>query len=52
MKNKYTLFKKDQRPQGEWKIIAIGDKHIVKRISAHPHASLSLQMHHHRFEDV
>lgn len=50
MKNEYTLFEKGRRPWGEWEVIAIGDTHIIKRISVNPHASLSLQMHHHRFE--
>ncbi|MBP5352635.1 MAG: phosphomannose isomerase type II C-terminal cupin domain, partial [Alphaproteobacteria bacterium] len=46
----YQLHEKGQRPWGEWEVISLGVKHIVKKITVNPHASLSLQMHHHRGE--
>jgi len=46
----YKLHEKGDRPWGSWEVINIGNKHIVKKITVKPHASLSLQMHHHRGE--
>jgi len=46
----YQLHEKGDRPWGSWEVIALGQKHIVKKISVNPHASLSLQLHHHRGE--
>ena len=38
------------RPWGTYTVLEEGPCHKVKRISVKPHASLSLQMHHHRSE--
>jgi len=38
------------RPWGTYETIDIGDRYQVKRITVHPGAALSLQMHHHRAE--
>ena len=46
----YQLHEKGERPWGNWEVISLGQKHIVKRISVKPNASLSLQLHHHRGE--
>ena len=46
----YQLHEKGDRPWGSWEVINLGPKHIVKRISVKPNASLSLQLHHHRGE--
>lgn len=46
----YQLHEKGERPWGNWEVISLGRKHIVKKISVNPHSSLSLQLHHHRGE--
>lgn len=46
----YQLHEKGDRPWGNWEVISLGKKHIVKKILVNPHASLSLQLHHHRGE--
>ena len=50
MSVKYELNEKGTRPWGEWEVISIGDKHIVKKITVEPNQSLSLQLHNHRKE--
>lgn len=40
----------DNRPWGRWEVLEIGDGFAVKRITVHPGAMLSLQLHHHREE--
>lgn len=47
---KYKLNEKGDRPWGNWEVINVGNKHIVKKITVNPHSSLSLQMHYHRGE--
>ena len=47
---KYQLYEKKQSPWGEWEVIAIGNKYVVKKITVNPHQLLSLQLHHHRGE--
>ena len=46
----YQLHEKGERPWGNWEVINLGRKYIVKKISVNPHSSLSLQLHHHRGE--
>lgn len=46
----YKLHEKGERPWGEWEVTGIGQKSITKKITVKPHASLSLQLHHHRAE--
>jgi len=46
----YKLHEKGQRPWGNWEVISLGVKHVVKKITVNPHSSLSLQMHYHRGE--
>ena len=46
----YKLNEIGERPWGQWKCIAVGDKHITKIITVNPGASLSLQMHEYRTE--
>lgn len=40
-----------ERPWGRWLVIETGDGFCVKRIEVAPGQRLSLQYHHHRFED-
>lgn len=46
----YKNGEKDTRPWGEWEIIDIGNKYIVKRITVYPNGKLSLQKHKYRDE--
>ena len=46
----YKLNEKGKRPWGEWEVISVGNKYVVKKITVNPHQSLSLQLHHHRGE--
>ncbi len=46
----YHLHEKGDRPWGNWEVISLGKKYIVKKIAVNPNASLSLQLHHHRGE--
>lgn len=49
-KIQYKLNEVGERPWGEWKCIAVGEKYISKIITVKPHASLSLQSHNFRSE--
>ena len=40
----------DERPWGRWEVLAVGDGHVVKRITVKPGEILSLQLHNHRSE--
>ena len=40
----------DNRPWGRWEVLDTGDGFAVKRLTVHPGALLSLQLHHHREE--
>jgi mannose-1-phosphate guanylyltransferase/mannose-6-phosphate isomerase len=42
--------RKVARPWGTYDSVDVGERHQVKRITVHPGAKLSLQMHHHRAE--
>ena len=46
----YKLNEKGKRPWGEWEVVSLGKKYIVKKITVNSKQSLSLQMHHHRGE--
>jgi mannose-6-phosphate isomerase-like protein (cupin superfamily) len=46
----YAVGDSDTRPWGTWEVVAIGDGHVVKRITVVPGARLSLQRHRHRAE--
>ena len=46
----YKNGEKDTRPWGEWEIIDVGNKYIVKRITVFPNGKLSLQKHTYRNE--
>lgn len=50
MSSAYSVGMRDTRPWGSWEVVAIGDGHVVKRISVDPGARLSLQRHRHRAE--
>jgi mannose-1-phosphate guanylyltransferase/mannose-6-phosphate isomerase len=50
MANTYAVGERDTRPWGTWEVVAIGDGHVVKRITVMPGARLSLQRHRHRAE--
>ena len=43
--------RKVARPWGAYDSVDVGERHQVKRITVHPGAKLSLQMHHHRAEN-
>jgi mannose-6-phosphate isomerase len=40
-----------ERPWGSWRVLETGDFYCVKRIEVETGHRLSLQYHHHRFED-
>jgi mannose-1-phosphate guanylyltransferase/mannose-6-phosphate isomerase len=46
----YKLHEKGERPWGQWEVVSLGAKYIVKKIQVNPNASLSLQLHHQRGE--
>jgi mannose-1-phosphate guanylyltransferase/mannose-6-phosphate isomerase len=46
----YGVGDRDTRPWGTWEVVALGDGHVVKRITVVPGARLSLQRHRHRSE--
>jgi mannose-6-phosphate isomerase-like protein (cupin superfamily) len=46
----YRCGDSDDRPWGRWQVVDVGDGFAVKRITVHPGAILSLQLHHHREE--
>jgi mannose-6-phosphate isomerase len=50
MTSTYSVGERDRRPWGTWEVVAIGDGHVVKRITVVPGARLSLQRHRHRAE--
>jgi mannose-6-phosphate isomerase len=50
MSTTYTVGERDTRPWGTWEVVAIGEGHVVKRITVDPGARLSLQRHRHREE--
>jgi mannose-6-phosphate isomerase-like protein (cupin superfamily) len=50
MRIAYAVGDSDTRPWGTWEVVAIGDGHVVKRITVVPGARLSLQRHRHRAE--
>ena len=47
---RYAVGDHDRRPWGEWKVVDIGNRFAIKRITVRPGARLSLQYHHHRAE--
>jgi mannose-1-phosphate guanylyltransferase/mannose-6-phosphate isomerase len=51
-KNRYEhlMHRRVNRPWGHYENIDMGERFQVKRITVHPGAALSLQMHHHRAE--
>lgn len=48
---RYEPGEKGERPWGRWLVLETGDGFCVKRIEVEPGQRLSLQYHHHRFED-
>lgn len=46
----YKINEKGKRPWGEWQVVSVGKKYVVKRIKINPNSSLSLQLHHYRGE--
>lgn len=50
MTTTYAVGDSDERPWGRWEVLAIGEGHVVKRITVNPGGKLSLQYHHHRAE--
>lgn len=47
----YQLGETGERPWGRWRVLETGKGFCVKRIEVDPGHRLSLQYHHHRFED-
>jgi mannose-6-phosphate isomerase len=50
MSTNYVAGQRDERPWGDWEIIAVGDGYAVKRIVVRPGQRLSLQRHAFRAE--
>ena len=48
---RYQTGEVGERPWGRWLVLEAGEGFCVKRIEVHPGHRLSLQYHHHRFED-
>ena len=48
--NRYDVGVSDERPWGSWRVIDVGPRFTVKRISVHPDQRLSLQLHNGRHE--
>jgi mannose-6-phosphate isomerase-like protein (cupin superfamily) len=46
----YAVGQRDARPWGEWMVIDVGARFVVKRITVRPGQRLSLQRHRHRAE--
>ncbi len=46
----YSVGDSDTRPWGVWRVLAIGDGFVIKKIDLIPGARLSLQRHAHRSE--
>ncbi len=49
-RNDYAAGQSDQRPWGDWAVLAAGPGYAVKRIRVVPGGILSLQRHQHRAE--
>ncbi len=49
-RDEHEVHRKVHRPWGSYEGIDVGERYQVKRITVHPGAALSLQMHHHRAE--
>ena len=49
-REEYLKHRKVYRPWGAYESIDAGERYQVKRITVHPGAALSLQLHHHRAE--
>ncbi len=49
-REQFHLHKKVYRPWGSYTVLEANDRFQIKRITVNPGASLSLQMHHHRYE--
>lgn len=47
---RYAVGEHDDRPWGNWEVLATGPRYILKRIIVLPLQRLSLQYHHHRAE--
>ncbi len=47
----YHVGEHDDRPWGDWRVIDVGERFVVKRIRVAPGGILSLQRHKHRAED-
>lgn len=47
---RYAVGDRDDRPWGQWEVLATGETYACKRITVKPGGKLSLQMHHHRKE--
>jgi mannose-6-phosphate isomerase len=47
----YQIGDVGERPWGRWRVLEIGPSFCVKRIEVEPGHRLSLQYHHHRYED-
>ena len=48
---RYSPGEMGERPWGRWRVLETGAGFCVKRIEVEPGHRLSLQYHHHRFED-
>ena len=48
---RYKLGETGERPWGNWRVLEMGEGYCVKRIEVKVGHRLSLQYHHHRFED-
>lgn len=48
---RYAPGETGERPWGRWRVLETGEGFCVKRIEVEPGHRLSLQYHHHRFED-
>ena len=46
----YKTGDSETRPWVTWRVLDVGERHIVKRITVEPGKVLSLQLHHHRDE--
>lgn len=46
----YEVGDHDQRPWGTWRVLDVGERHVVKRIVVNSGERLSLQYHNHRTE--
>jgi len=49
-RKEFSLHSTVHRPWGSYTVLEVQDRYQMKRISVHPKAKLSLQMHHHRYE--